>query len=378
MNTNLLNSPTASGNCDSPRTTIRPADSANKARSRGFPPPGEVLPRVANAPVVRTPPPSPIVAASTNGDKPALNGRQIVFRTVRLVAAAALVASAAMYARMALTTTRSDHAYINAEIIALRAPIAGQVRMESFGAGETIRAASPLFMIENARFGNEQAVAQLNWASESAERLRAEADEAAVRLRHQEEVTRLHEKMFAEQIIPRMQLLEEQARRHLNAAVLSNKVALAQKAAQRAAQLTKQAELQQAAAVTMPFDGVLWASPARNGSQIAVNEPVVEVVNPRQMWIDAYFRERHAGKLQVGAEVQIQTAAGESLGRGMIESVRAGVGRIPFERVAAVSPVEYFAQQIAVRVRLNASMPFDASEFFGVGRSVVVTLNSHE
>jgi multidrug resistance efflux pump len=301
-----------------------------------------------------------------------------VFRSVRLVAAGALVATAAVYARTAVITARSDHAYINAEITALRAPIAGQVRIEAFAPGRTIRMDSPLFTIENARFGNEQAVAQLNWATESAERLRAESDEAAVRLRHQEEVTRLHEKMFAEQVIPRMQLIEEQAKRDLEAAVLSNKVALAQKATERVAELTKQAQLQQAAAVTMPFDGVAWASPAKTGAQIAVNEPVLEVINPKQMWVDAYFPERHAGKLRVGAEVKVETARGDLIGRGTVETVRAGVGRIPFDRVAAVSPIEYVAQRIAVRVRLNSRLPFEASEFFGVGRSVVVTLNSQE
>jgi multidrug resistance efflux pump len=376
VNTNLLNSPTLSANGDSPRTTVRLAASTNKTPPNGFVRPGELTPGVIHSPVVRAPVPAP-AAPAASVEAPELNARHILFRSLRLIVAAALVTCAAMYARTALTVTRSERAYINAEITPLRAPIAGQVRIESFAPGEMIRASSPLFSIENARFGNEQALAQLNWATESAERLHAEADEAAVRLRHQEEVARLHEKMFAEQIIPRMQLIEEQSKRDLNAAVLSNKLALAQKAAQRVAELTKQSQLQQAAAVTMPFDGVAWASPAKNGAQIAVHEPVVEVINPQQIWVDSFFSERHARKLKVGAEVKIETPRGELIGRGAVETVRAGVGRIPFERIAAVSPVEYVAQRIAVRVRLNSATPFHSSEFFGVGRSVIVTLNSH-
>jgi multidrug resistance efflux pump len=128
----------------------------------------------------------------------------------------------------------------------------------------------------------------------------------------------------------------------------------------------------------MPFEGIAWSAPAKNGSQLALNETVVEVINPQHMWIDAYFNERHAGKLSIGAEVNIETPRGEKIGRGTVESVRAGVGRIPFDGVAAVSPSEYITKRIAVRVRLEARTPFDASQFFGVGRSVVVTLGAYE
>jgi multidrug resistance efflux pump len=307
-----------------------------------------------------------------------LNGRQIVFRCVRLTLAGVLVSSAAMYARTVFTTARSEMAYINAEITTLRAPIAGQVRLEPIGSGRAVAAGSALFTVENARFGNEQALAQLNWAQQSAEQLQAESEEAVVRLRHQEEVTRIHEKMFSEQVIPRLQLIEERSKRDLASAVLSNKAFLAAKAAARVAELTRQVELQHTAAVAMPFAGVPWTTSAKNGAQLAVNEPVVEVINPAQMWVDAFFAERHSSKLAIGAEVDVKTPRGEVIGRGHIESVRAGVGRIPFEGVAAVSPSEYTAQRVAARVRLDSMTPFPASEFFGVGRGVVVTLKAHD
>ena len=294
------------------------------------------------------------------------------------MAAGVLVSFAAVYARAVFSTARSEVAFVNAEIVAFRSPIAGQVQLGRFESGRAIEAGSELFSVENARFGNEQAVAQLNWAKDAAERLQSESDEAAVRLRHQEEVTRLHEKMFAEQILPRMQLIEEQSKRELARTILSNKVALANKAAARVVELTKQVELQQTAAVTMPFDGVAWTVPAKTGSRIAVNEPVVEVIDPSKMWVEAYFAGRHASKLKAGAEVTVTTAVGELKSRGRIESVRAGVGRIRFEGVAAINPADYIAQKIAVRVRLDSQMPFTASEFFGVGRNVVVTLQADE
>ncbi len=303
---------------------------------------------------------------------PRLNARQLAFRSVRLVLAGALVSFAARYARTAITTASSEQAYINAEITALRAPIAGQVRLDLSGSGRAIRAGEVLFRVENARFGNEQAVSQLNFVSELADRLQAESEEAALRLERQEEVTQLHEKMFAEQILPRLEMIEERSKLALARTILTNKLALAKKAAERVAELTRQVELQQSAVVTMPFDGVAWTIRARDGAQLAQNETAVEVINPRRIWVDAFFHDRHADKLSVGTDVSVETQSGEVLSRGRVESVRAGVGRIPFDGVAAVSAADNAPRRIAVRVRLESKTPFEANEFLGVGRNVVV------
>ena len=310
--------------------------------------------------------------------EPRINVRQLAFRCVRLTLAGGLVSCAVMYARTALTTARSEQAYINGEITALRAPIAGQVRLEPIASGRTIRAGETLFSIENPRFGNEQAVSQLNFVTELAERLQAESEEAAVRLERQEEVTRVHEKMFAEQILSRLELIEEQSKLALARTVLTNKLTLAKKAAERAADLTRQVQLQQNAVVKMPFDGLAWTVPAKNGAQLALNETAIEVINPSRIWVDAYFNERHASKLLVGSQVTVETPQGELISRGRVEFVRAGVGRIPFDGVTAVSPSDYTQRRIAVRVRLESEIPFEASQFFGLGRNVVVRVNSHE
>ena len=306
------------------------------------------------------------------------NIRQRLFRCVRLTLAGGLVSCAVMYARSVLTTARSEQAYINGEITALRAPIPGQVRLEPPGSGRALQAGATLFSIENVRFGNEQAAAQLNWVTELAQRLQAEGDEAAVRLQRQDEVTRIHEKMYAEGIIPRLEVIEEQAKLALAGTILTNKLALAKKAAERLAELTQQVQLQQSAVVKMPFDGVAWTVPAKNGAQVAINETVVEVIDPGKIWVDAFFHERHAEKLVVGSEVNVETERGEFVCRGRVESVRSGVGRIAYEGVAAVSPTEYTQRRVSVRVRLEDATPFEASQFFGVGRSVVVTVNGHE
>ena len=304
--------------------------------------------------------------------------RRFTFRCLRVTLAGAIITTATVYTRNSLTTARSAQAYINGEITALRAPIPGQIRIEAIASGRTLRAGTALFQIENARFGNEQALSQLNWVTELAQRLRAESEEAAVRYRQQEQVLRVHERMFAEMIIPRLELVEEQNKLALAGTVMTNKLVLAQKADERVAELKKQAELQETALVTMPFDGAAWAIPARNGAQVALHETVLEVINPERVWVDAFFHERHTDKLAIGNVVIISTPDGAPIGRGVVESIRGGVGRIPFDGVVAVASDNHSQKRVAVRVRLESENPFDASQFFGVGRNVVVTTSNHE
>jgi multidrug resistance efflux pump len=289
-----------------------------------------------------------------------------------------LVSAAALYARSVITTVRSTEAWFNAEITALRAPIAGEVRIEGVVLGQPMRKGQTLFTIENSRFGNEQVMSQMNWISDLADRLKAESQEAEIRYEKQAEITRLHEKMFADQVLPRLDLLEQQNTLALYGAVMTNKFVLEKKAAGRVEELSRQVELQRSATIQMPFDGAAWSMPAREGGQVAAHEKVIEVIDARRVWVDAFFHERHGAKLSVGREVQVQTEEGKLLGRGIIESIRGGVGRIPLEGALAVLPNEFRRNRVAVHVRLESEAPFNAGQFFGVGRSVIVTLGTHE
>lgn len=304
--------------------------------------------------------------------------RQLLFRCLRLAMAGALLSGAAIYARTVFATATSDQAYINTDLTALRAPIGGQLRIEPFESGQNLVAGASLFRIENPRFGNQEAMSQLNWVQELVGRLRAESEEAAVRFRQQEEIYQVHEKMHAEKLISRLAFLEEQTTLALARAVMTNKQAQAAQAEARCREVEKQVELQKEASIQMPFDGVAWTAPAKNGAQVSLHETVLEVIDPRKIRVDAFFHERHAAKFASGTAVNVRTLDGKTVWQGTVESVRAGVGRIPYEGVAAVSPGDYTRRRIAVRVRMASGNPFEASQFFGVGRSVVVTLRDHE
>jgi multidrug resistance efflux pump len=304
--------------------------------------------------------------------------RRLIFRFVRRGLAGALGSSGAFYSHSTLTTATSEQAYINAEITALRAPISGELQLEALAPGRNIEAGTILFRVENPRYGNQEATSQLNWVSESADRLRAESEEASVRFRQQEEVYQLHEKLYAEKILSRLALLEEQSKLALAGAAMTNKQTLAAQAEGRSRDVKRQVDLQKAVIVKMPFDGVAWAFPAKNGAEVSTREPVVELIDPKRVWVDAFFHERHAHKIVAGTKVNIRSLDEDLLCTGTVEWIRGGVGRIAYEGTVAVGPGDYTRRRIAVRVKLDTGCPFEASNFLGIGRSVVITVVSHE
>ena len=117
---------------------------------------------------------------------------------------------------------------------------------------------------------------------------------------------------------------------------------------------------------------------ARDGEEIEPRDVILKVMNPTQLWIDAFLPERHAEKLRAGMRVRFRVLDGGRMLEGRVESIRAGVGRIPYEGFNAVMPGEFTQRRVAVRVRIESPSPFPAEEFHGVGRSVVLQLDADE
>ena len=320
----------------------------------------------------------PNPAAAEPKAQPKSCRRRSLFRCVRLVLTAAVLGGAGTYVRHMVISAISDQAYINAEMTMLRAPIEGQLQLDSIRPGTVIFQGASLFSIRNPRFGNQEVNSQLNFLRELTERLRAEADEASVRCRQQEQVYRVHEKLHEEKLISHLEFIDEQTKLAMARAALTNKLVQASQAEARAHEAARQVDLQKEALVQMPFDGVAWTVPAKDGAQLAAHDPVLQVIDPRRIWVDAFFHERHANKLHPGALVSIRALDGKESWQGRVESIRAGVGRIAYENFTAALPGDGGSRRVAVRVAMESRNPYGASQFFGVGRSVVVSINDRE
>lgn len=335
-------------------------------------------PRAAAPPSPACPAPAAAPAASI-GDSRAAHpgrGRRLFFRCTRLVLAGGLLAAAGNYAQRTMNSATSEQAYINAELTALRAPIEGQLRLEAVQPGALMPRGATVFSVRNSRFGNQEAMAQWNWLQELTDRLRSEAEEAAVRCRRQEQVHQVHEKLHREKLISDLAFIEEDTKLALAQTALTNKQAQARQAEARLLDVERQVELQKEAMVQMPFDGVAWTIPARAGDQVAAHEPVIQVVDPRHIRVDAFFHEKFAPRLQVGAPVTIRALDGGQTWPGRVESVRGGVGRIAFDAFSGGQPENLPRRRVAVRVAMESANPYTPGEFLGVGRSVVVSLDN--
>ena len=304
--------------------------------------------------------------------------RRWFFRGVRLSSAGGMAIGALYFGQHTLSKVESDQAYINGTITSQRAPIGGELQLEALEPGTLVSSGTILFRVENLRFGNLEAMSQLNWMHELVDRLRAEIADAGLRHARQKQIFEHYEALFKDKLISRLEFIEQESKVALCHAALDQKKDQLRAAEAREHEVEQHLALEKQASVPMPFDGVVWAVRGQNGSEIGPHETVLHLIDPKRLWVDAFVHEKHADKFQIGTTVLVRTVDGKEVWHGHVESIRAGVGRIDPESCVAVPPGELSRRRIAVRVKLDTPPPFAACQFFGIGRSVVVSLPSHE
>jgi len=226
-----------------------------------------------------------------------------------------------------LTTVESEQAYINASITALRAPIGGELKLEPLEPGTLITCGTPLFRVENPRFGNLETMSQLNWLQELMDRLRVEIAEAELQHLKEEQAFSITKTLFKEKLISQLDYLREETKVLLFQTAVNQKKEQLRAAEARSLEVEKQLDLQKRADVAMPFDGVIWAAKAQDG-QVAAYEPVLQLIDPRHMWVEAFFHEKRAHRFKVGTRVVVRAVDGKETWEGRVESIRAGLDSI--------------------------------------------------
>lgn len=299
--------------------------------------------------------------------------RSRFFRTLRVTVIFLVLIGAAVWTRSFLTSVESEQAVINAEIMQIRAPIAGILEIESVRPGMFLEKGARLFTITNPRFGDRETVAQFNSLQNLVETIESELTGA----RHNVEVAELAaartHRLHQAQLIARVEM--EQGAKNLDIAkrVVAAKAEQLARSRERAAEMAQQMAMQKASSITLPEDGLVWSISGKTGESVESNQMVMEIINPSRIWVDAFFAERHIADLRPGLPAVIRSLDGSAAWHGELESIRAGVGRLSYDTSVAVPPPEMAKRQIAVRVEGGWNRPFSEVEFFGVGRSVAVT-----
>lgn len=301
--------------------------------------------------------------------------RGSIFRILRFSLLILTLIGLAMWLRSAFTAVESEQAVINAEIIQIRTPIGGEIEMTDIRPGTVLQKGDLLFKVKNARFGDRESSAQFNEMQNNIELLTSEllgAKENLVLLGTTRDRSR---RLYQSQLIARMQMEEDDERFVSAQRLVAAKEEQLERSRERLKELAQQRELQKESIVVMPMNGLIWSVVGKMGEQIEANKPVLEVINPDHIWVDAFFAERYADDLKPGLPARVESLDSSSAWHGSLSSVRAGVGRLDYDTSVAVPPPELAKRQIAVRVESDWQQPFSSVEFFGVGRSVRVAFN---
>lgn len=140
-------------------------------------------------------------------------------------------------------------------------------------------------------------------------------------------------------------------------------------------ELDQQLNLHQTAPIQTPIAGVVWSNDVKGGtSHVDANEPVLQLLDCNNAWVEAFVSEQDIQALEIGAPAQVKLLGhrGEAL-QGTIRSVRAGVGRLAVGNDVAVPPPEQLRKEVAVKIDLaEAPSTAQSAQFCGVGQSVEV------
>jgi multidrug resistance efflux pump len=300
--------------------------------------------------------------------------RQRLFRVLRIAALGTLVlAGVAMY-RTHVGFLRSEQAVINAELLQIRTPIAGQLEFAGLRPGTALKTGDILLRVRNSRFGDRSSAAQVNTMQARVDQMENEIVGARYTLEVEEVTVRQYDRLVKVGALASQELTKARTRRDLAQAIIRSTEEQLGHARQIADEMREQSLLQKECVITMPTDGVIWSVSGKPGEQVDANQLVMEVINPAHLWVDAFFSEKDAAAIRPGVPVEVRSLDGRGNWSGVLRSIRAGVGRIAMDSSVAVPPPDTVKRQIAVRVEPDWGGPFDPTEFCRVGRSVEVSL----
>ena len=301
------------------------------------------------------------------------NFRAGVFRIVRVTLIVLILIGTAVWLRGVMTSLESEQAVINAEIVQIRTPIAGQIRMNNIRPGMLLKKGDPLFTVENLHFGDRESVSQYNSLLSQADALQGEVLGAKNSVGQEEITLQKDQQLYDMGGIARI-VLQESQKRYANAKdIVKSKEDQLVRTQARVKEMGAQSALQKESVITMPENGLVWSIAGKPGEQVDADHLVMEIINPAHIWVDAFFSERRVNELHPGLSAVVSSLDSSAKWSGSLESVRAGVGRLAYDTTVAVPPPEMVKRQLAVRVDVAWKQPFGPEAFYGVGRSVQVT-----
>jgi multidrug resistance efflux pump len=269
-------------------------------------------------------------------------------------------------------SVQSDDGMIQGRFIEISSSIPGRVNFSvALNPGVEVHKGDFLLWIENHQFANQEIAAQYYSLKNLLNSLCAEIAGLEV------------ESVFAEKNLQRANLLfksntisvkELEGRKTDCDRIFSQitlKKAHSKEIVQNLEEISAQLQKMKREEWRSPVNGVVWAVFAHAGEYRDKDTPLLTLVDKSELFVDAYWSEKHLRRLKLGRVAEIEAIATGDRFTGIIKSIRAGVGRVRFANPVQL-PAESFKKRVVV-TRINIAenrIPFNAEEFYGVGASV--------
>jgi multidrug resistance efflux pump len=112
---------------------------------------------------------------------------------------------------------------------------------------------------------------------------------------------------------------------------------------------------EQRAEVVAPRSGVIAARWAKEGDTVPAGQPIVTLMDPRQVWIEANIDEEKIGQVQPGQLVEIEVAGVDGKLVGRVETVWPVTAATLLPDLSSSSSLRKVAQVVPIKVALDES-----------------------
>jgi multidrug resistance efflux pump len=267
---------------------------------------------------------------------------------------------------------KSDDGMIQGNFTELRSSIPGRIYFfKSLRPGSEVKKGEPLVRIENNQFANQEIAAQHYNLKNLSNNLSADISTLEVEFVFAEKNIQRARLLHISNSISKKELEEQQTECDRIASLIPLKKNHRKEIMNNLNEISTQLDRIKREQWRSPVDGVVWAVYAHTGEYRDKDTPLITLVDKSDLFVDAYWSEKHLNKLKTGRRVEIEViATGDKLS-GVIKSIRAGVGRVRFANPVQL-PAESFKKRIVVArlgIAENAN-PFGAEQFYGIGVSV--------
>ncbi len=272
----------------------------------------------------------------------------------------------------------SEQAFINTKLVILRSNITGIVHFSDFGTGTLLEQGKEVFEIANPRFGNTEANTQYNTLQNLIDSVETEISQNKLYIEKYEVDFQRFKRLQESGGVAKRDFEEIENTLSVLKSTGENKKKQLIHLQQRFSEISCQLELQKNSKGTTPCKGVVWAVLAKDGEQVALGDELLQLVNPEEIWVDAFFSERYAAMLRPGMRVVVSALGSKDKWEGEIVFTRGGTGRVMYNSAVEIPPAALTRRLISVRVKVDWQNKFNPSEFYGVGRSMVVSYHRYE